>query len=86
MKGENKMKKLTIERANELKASGITHIASVVKSRYTTTYYHVNSIQDILNNGGRWIPAPINSIGWHGRRGITGSQVDWSRTILATQM
>ena len=80
------MKRLSADRANELLNSGITHIASVVKSVYNTSYYNVNSINDLLRNDGRWIPAPIKHYGWTGRVGMIGSQVDWSCTIPATQM
>ena len=81
---ENEMKILSAERANELKSQGITHIASVVKSHYTTTYYNVNSIDNLLRNNGRWIAAPRGRYG--NRIGVTGAQVDWSHTIPATQM
>lgn len=82
------MKILSTERANELKSQGITHIASVVKSHYTTTYYNVNSVSAILRNNGRWIPCATGryDCGGHGRIGVTGNQVDWSHTIPATQM
>jgi len=81
---EEAMKKLSVERANELINSGITHIASVVKSVYSTTYYNVNPISSILRNDGRWIAAPC---GYYGNRiGVTSSQVDWTHTIPATQM
>jgi len=75
------MKILTEERAKELKQQGITAIASVVKSVFTTTYYNVNSIDSIMKNNGRWIPAGICATpGWHGRIGISGKQIDWMHT------
>lgn len=80
------MKKLSMDRANELLNSGITHIAAVVKSHYTTTYYNVNPISALLRNDGKWIPAPCNTSGWHGRIGITSNQVDWAHTISARQI
>jgi len=80
------MKKLTIEKVNELKAKGITHLASVVKSVYDTTYYNVNSIDDIMANGGKWIPAVYNYHGWRGRIGISGRKIDWSKTALISQI
>jgi hypothetical protein len=83
---ENTMKRLSVERANELISSGITHIASVVRSHYSTTYYNVNSIDNLLRNDGRWIAAPGYDGEWHGRIGITGHQVDWSHTIPARAM
>lgn len=51
------MKKLTKKRAEELKLHGYTQIASIVKSVYATTYYHVNTIDDIIANNIRYIPA-----------------------------
>lgn len=71
------MKKLTEQRANELRAEGYTHIASVVKSYNATTYWHVNSIDEIMANGGKWIPAAKGQWGnWHGRIGITTAQMN----------
>lgn len=52
------MKKLTTSRAQELKNMGYNYICSVVKRYKYTTYYNVNSIDDIIANGGKWIPAP----------------------------
>lgn len=74
------MKKLTVEKANELKAKGIQYIASVVRSKFNTVYYHINSIDALLANDGRWIPAGFNSYGWRGRVGTTGSNINWSIT------
>lgn len=76
------MKRLTIERANELKASGITCIASVVKTIYNTTYYNINPIDAILRNNGRWIAAGHGQFdnGGRGPVGTIGSQVDWAHT------
>ena len=76
------MKNLTLAKAQELKLQGITHIASVVKSTFDTTYYHVNSIASLQANNGKWIPAPIYNNGWHGRFGITSKNVDWNTTKL----
>jgi len=80
------MKKLSVQRASELLNAGITHIVSVVKSHYTTTYYNVNSIDAILRNNGRWIAAPSNSHGWHGPVGVTRNQVDWDHAIPSTKI
>jgi len=80
------MKKLTIDKANELKAKGITQLASVVKSIYNTTYYNVNSIDDIIANDGRWIPAAYNRYGWRGRVGINGRKINWTKTALISQI
>ena len=70
------MKHLTEKRAAELKEMGYTHVASVVKSYKATTYWHVNSIDEIIANGGKWIPAPKGQYnGWHGRVGISTAQL-----------
>lgn len=74
---ENKI----VSRAYELKSKGFTHMASVVKSFMDSTYYNVVSIDDVIECG-RWIPAPMatNCNGWHGRIGIEGRKIDWSKT------
>lgn len=79
------MKKLSTERANELKSQGITHIASVVKSLYNTEYYNINPIDAILRNNGRWIAAVRGQYnnGGRGPVGTIASQVDWTHTIRA---
>lgn len=74
------MKRLTEKRAAELKAQGYTQIASVVKTYYNTTYWNVNEIDVIMENGGKWIPAPYNTYGWHGRAGTPTNKIDWSCT------
>jgi hypothetical protein len=79
------MKKLTPERAAELRANGIVQIASVVKSVYNTEYCNVNSIDAIMANGGKWIPAARGSYPgkrgtWHGRVGIARNKIDWTIT------
>ena len=75
------MKKLSQERADELRADGKTQIASVIKSVYRTTYYHINTIAEIMDNGGKWIPCWKGQCGnWHGPIGITGNQIDWTKT------
>ena len=72
------MKKLTVERANELKAQGITHIASIVKSHYTSRYYKYESIDDIIENGGK-MPEYSTYNGFV--HGTIHSQIDWKHTI-----
>lgn len=73
------MKKLTEKRAAELRAQGITHIASIVKSHYYTEYFKVESLETILANGGR-MPRYAKSI--HGYVvGVNGNHIDWSKTI-----
>lgn len=63
------MKKL-IEAAHQAQKEGYTHMYSVVKTVYTTTYVHCNSITDIIA-ANCWIPAPNRSFGWHGPIGVT---------------
>ena len=54
--------------AREAKAAGYIYAASVVKSHFNTTYYHVVALDRIIA-AGKWIPAPHNYCGWHGRIG-----------------
>lgn len=49
------MKKIT-QQAIAAKACGYTHIASIIKSVYTTNYYNVQAIDDVIDNDG-WIGA-----------------------------
>lgn len=72
------MKKLTAERAEELKAQGITHIASIIRSCYNTEYYKWESIDTILANGGRMPEYPIIN---NYTVGINGRRIDWAHTI-----
>ena len=77
------MKKLTAERANELKAQGITHIASIVKSHFTTEYFKYEKIETILANGGK-MPEYAK---WNGFvHGTNGNHIDWSHTIRWSQI
>lgn len=78
-------KKLTSSRAAELKAAGITHIASIVKSYRATEYFGVASIDAILNNGGNR-PRRGNVVSASGNIlptecGVTYNSVDWAHTI-----
>lgn len=57
-----------IEQCKKAKAAGYIYISSVVKSVYSTTYYNVQLIDDVIK-AGKWIAAPYNSYGWHGRIG-----------------
>lgn len=57
--------------------SGYVYVASIVKSVFGTTYYHVVPIQDILS-AGHWLPAvkgyyptAKGSSTWHGRCGTS---------------
>lgn len=70
-----------IIRATELKTKGYKFMASVVKSHFKTTYYHVVSIDDVLK-AGKWIPAGKVTFasGAHGRVGTSSKNIDWSIT------
>jgi hypothetical protein len=69
MKGVNKMKESKIQKAARIaKGMGYTHIYSIVKSVYVTTYVHVNDIDHVIDHG--WTPAPNSGAAWHGRLGI----------------
>lgn len=72
------MKKLTAERAAELKSKGITHIASVVKSHYYTEYFKYEPIETILAYGGKMPQYSMYNGFVHG---INGNKIDWSTTI-----
>lgn len=69
---EDKMSKL-IEKATLAKLLGFTHISSVVKSHFATTYYHVVSIDRVLA-AGKWIPARLGYFknGVCCREGVSG--------------
>lgn len=67
--GEGKIKRA----ARLARERGYTHLASVVKSVFDTTYYNVVSIEYILEHG--WRSAPINSYPWYGRVGVTWANV-----------
>jgi hypothetical protein len=70
-----------ITRALELKSKGFENMASVVKSHFSTKYYHVVSIEKILK-AGKWIPADKIqfSSGAHGRKGMSERKIDWTKT------
>jgi len=64
-----------IEAAKKAKEDGYEYMSSVVKSVYSTTYYNVVKIDDVLK-AGKWIPAnrvsmmpSKNGGSWHGRCG-----------------
>lgn len=78
-------KKLTPERAAELRAVGITHIASVVKNYRGTDYFAVASLDRILSNGGTR-PRNCNYVRGDGQIlpcewGDTWHNVNWQHTI-----
>jgi hypothetical protein len=64
------MKKI-IMAAKKAKKDGYKYMTSVVRSKYTTTYHHVNDIDDVIENG--WAPAPRHLHGW--RMGVTTAQL-----------
>ena len=70
-----------VERAIELKAIGYTHMASIVKSYFNTSYYHVVKIDDVIE-AGKWIPAGHVQFpsGAHGPIGTDSKNIDWSKT------
>lgn len=68
-----KEKKIVIA-AKAAKAEGYTHMVSIVKRVYNTTYYHVVSIDEIIDTE-KWSPAPRNHFGWKGRIGVTWKHV-----------
>jgi len=74
------MKKI-VEHAIDAKSRGIKYLCSIVKRVHFTTYYHLVSVDRIIENNG-WIPAPIIQFatGSTGRYGITGKKVDWNIT------
>lgn len=73
------MKLLTEKRAAELKAQGITHIASIIKSHFDSEYFKVESLDTILANGGRM---PKYARGINGYTvGTIGTKIDWRHTI-----
>lgn len=77
------MKKLTEERAAELRAQGITHVASIVKSHYHTQYYKWERIEVILSHGGKMPPYAKYNGFVHGRR---KREIDWGCTIRWSQI
>ena len=72
------MRKLTHERAEQLKKQGITHIASIVKSHFATQYFKCETIETILQNGGK-MPEYYMYNGF--THGISGKHINWETTI-----
>ncbi len=70
-----------IARAKQLKAEGKTHMAAMLKRHYGSSYYNVQSIEDVLA-AGKWIAAPYGQFrsGAHGRVGIESRKIDWAIT------
>jgi len=81
------MKKLTQEQAEFLRRKRYTHIAAIVKSIGYSKYYNVNRIDDIMENGGKWIPAESiphtfkNGYTGNIKMGTIGTKIDWSQTV-----
>lgn len=65
--------KFSIETLKYLRASGTTHIASIKCSYYSTQYYHLESIDDLIANGGNWQGG--DGYIWNQR------EIDWSRVV-----
>lgn len=61
--------------ALKAKKDGYEYFTSIVKSHKATTYHHYVSIDRIIDNGGKWIPANFNSYRWRGRVGVTTKQL-----------
>lgn len=80
MKTQLKTSKI-VTLAMELESEGYKYMASVVGNSFSTTYYHIVAISDVLK-AGKWIPA--NKVqfpsGAHGRQGISGTKIDWTIT------
>ncbi len=75
-----------VQAARLAKTLGYTHIASVVKSVFSTTYHHVLSCDEIIADG-RWTGAQRGQFGdWYGPIGVNGNSVDWSKTISKTSI
>jgi len=73
----------TIATAKIAKAQGYEYVASVVKSVFRTTYYHVIKLSDLIEVG-KWIPANKGQYNnWHGRIGTSHLP---EKTILRSDM
>ena len=77
------MKKLTVERANELKEQGITHIASIVKTHFNSKYFKYEKIETVLNNDGK-MPEYTKYNGFI--HGTNGNHIDWNHTARWSQI
>ena len=77
------MNKLQIQ-ARKAKSAGFTHVASVVKSVFRTTYYHVVDIDDVINSG-KWPAAPVVTFA-SGARGRAGVMALPANTLLRSRL
>jgi hypothetical protein len=83
---EDKMKTAKIvSQTIKAKELGYEFIASVVKSVFSTTYYHVVSIDDVIAEG-KWIPAPCGSIGNSGAHGRIGTKTLPPKTVCKSTL
>jgi hypothetical protein len=82
------MKRLTENEIKELRAAGITHLATVVKGWYFTKYWHVVSLDRIEKNNRYWIPCPIRQLpsGAVCRVGVTEKSIDWTKTVALSRV
>ena len=74
------MKKLE-KQIKKAEAAGYKYVASVVKSHYNTTYYHVVPIETLIISK-KWIPALKGNIGINGAHGRIGQSQLPQNTIL----
>lgn len=65
--------KFSIETLKYLQSMGITHIASIKCSYYSTQYYHLEAVDDLIANGGKWEGG--NGYIWNQR------EIDWSKVV-----
>lgn len=72
------------ELAEKAKADGYKYVASVIKRYYTTTYYHIVSVDELIETG-KWRRA-----GWdyshNHAMGVIDSHIDWRVTIRRKAM
>ena len=66
--------RITPEMVVRLRSAGITHLASICKQYYHTEYYHLASLDQILDNGGK-MPFSRSDFG------VNGSHFDWTHVL-----
>lgn len=62
--------------------NGYTTVASIIRSRFNTSYYNTRNSAEALASGSKWIPA------YQGINYTTGdraSQIDWTKTVTRTE-
>ena len=77
------MNKLQIQ-ARKAKEAGFLFVASVVKSHFKTTYYHVVEI-NLLIEAGKWPAAPVVTFA-SGARGRAGVMALPANTLLRSRL